>query len=564
MNKNKFSLLCSALIFGFLLLLTNGVWAEEAAGSGDIKLSTTTPKAGSEVSVSGTIEPGQDLYVVFCSEKMFKPEDSPGSKEREKLEKKFGDTAVPPIYYILTTAPQDFSQPKTVKKGQTSGPFAWPPFQWKMEVNKIKKWDQIPEASKTMLGPIADAKQWSFLIFTHEKKFGINTVSKERPVGGGNARMVLYDDPSKDWNKGVSIKLDKATGQFSASFTLGKRIAPDHKLSVYVNGKQAGTMTVQARGFYFKTGGTYMNPAVVFVGSLLIGCMFVIVGAAGGLFTAAFQITVIGTNGMVGVNAANAVKPTNLFLTLCSPIAGVFTYFKEGRLAWPVAMFFVAGILIGAFWIGPTYSAKYLPMKAYKFYLGFVCLILFAKLWHESLASTIEKKKAIKAIVQKFNAEIKKAKEEGRAAELGKVEVKKMTATAIDFTFWGESFKANPIVLFVGGMLIGCLASAFGVGGGFMLVPFMTTIMGYPMYLAVPISLCGTFGTSVGGIARYILNGYQPDWIMAALIAAGAMIGGKIGPKIQKKLPEIFLKRALALILLIVFMKYTKLLPFLR
>jgi len=308
-----------------------------------------------------------------------------------------------------------------------------------------------------------------------------------------------------------------------------------------------------------------MNPLIVLIGAFLIGCMFVIVGAAGGLFTAAFQITIIGTNGMVGVNAANAVKPTNLFLTLCSPITGVWTYFKEGRLAWPVALFFVGGILLGAFWIGPTYSAKYLPMKAYKFYLGFFCLILFIKLWYESTKRSIEKKQAIKAIVKKFDAELKRAKEEGRAAEVGKVVLSKgWNATKINFTFWGEAFKANPIALFFGGIIIGCIASAFGVGGGFMLVPFMTTIMGYPMYLAVPISLCGTFGTSIGGISRYMINGYQPDWIMAALIAAGAIIGGKVGPKIQKKLPEIFLKRALAIILLIVFLKYTGAIPFLR
>jgi uncharacterized membrane protein YfcA len=61
-----------------------------------------------------------------------------------------------------------------------------------------------------------------------------------------------------------------------------------------------------------------------------------------------------------------------------------------------------------------------------------------------------------------------------------------------------------------------------------------------------------------------MINGYQPDWIMAALIAAGAIIGGKVGPKIQKKLPEIFLKRALAIILFIVFLKYTGAIPFLR
>jgi uncharacterized membrane protein YfcA len=57
---------------------------------------------------------------------------------------------------------------------------------------------------------------------------------------------------------------------------------------------------------------------------------------------------------------------------------------------------------------------------------------------------------------------------------------------------------------------------------------------------------------------------YQPDWIMAACIAGGAIAGGMVGPKIQKKLTEIFLKRMLALALIIVFMKYTKLLPFMR
>jgi hypothetical protein len=97
-----------------------------------------------------------------------------------------------------------------------------------------------------------------------------------------------------------------------------------------------------------------------------------------------------------------------------------------------------------------------------------------------------------------------------------------------------------------------------------MFMPFMTSVMGYPMYLAVPIALAGTFATSVGGIAKYALMGYQPDWIMAAAIAAGAIAGGMVGPKIQKHLPEIFLKRMLALALIITFMNYAQLLWFLR
>jgi uncharacterized membrane protein YfcA len=88
--------------------------------------------------------------------------------------------------------------------------------------------------------------------------------------------------------------------------------------------------------------------------------------------------------------------------------------------------------------------------------------------------------------------------------------------------------------------------------------------MGYPMYLAVPIALAGTFATSVGGITKYALMGYSPDWFMAAAIAAGAICGGMVGPKIQKHLPEIFLKRMLAIALIIVFANYTQIIPFLR
>jgi hypothetical protein len=526
----------------------------------DVRISDPEPKAGDMVEISGTIEPGRELYLVLSSDVLFNASDSSGSEERKKLGERFGDTAIPPIYYILTTAPQTLANPQVVSKGQW-----FKPFRWDIEVNKLLAWDKIPPSVKDMLGPVTTDKQWEFVTFTHEDTFGINTISKERPIGGGNARMVMGTDPGKGWNKGVSITLDKTSGVFTASFALGRSIAPETALAVYVNGQKAERMVVKKRGYYFAIGGTYMNPLVVFVGAFLIGVMFVVVGAAGGLFTAAFQITLVGTNGMVGINAANAVKPTNMFLTLCSPITSVWSYFKEGRLAWPVALFFVSGILLGSFWIGPTYSAKYLPMKAYKFYLGFFCLALFIKLWLESTKKSIEKKKAIGAIVKKFDAELKKAKEEGRAAEMGRVLLEKgWRVSRINFSFWGEAFKANPLVLFFGGILIGCVASAFGVGGGFMLVPFMTTIMGYPMYLAVPISLCGAFATSVGGIARYTLNGYQPDWIMAALIAAGAILGGKVGPLLQKKLPEIFLKRALALILFLIFLNYTNAIPFLR
>ncbi len=556
----------SHVILAFMALLLLTFTGTNSWGGVTAKLTKTAYKAGSPITITGQIQPGNDLFVVVCNNKLFRPQDSKGAQERAKLAKLFGDTAIPPIYYLITNVPQDFATPEKAMMGQTKGPFAFPPFKFAVMVNKIKKWNQIPNDVKSMLGPITTPEQWKFLIYAHEKKFGINTISKERPIGGGNARMILsdYNKQPEAWNKGVHITLDKATGKFKVTMTPYKNIAPGTLMAVYVNGQKVSTFKVLKSGFFFKTANTYVNPLIVFFGALLIGILFVVMGAAGGLFTAAFQITVLGTRGPVGINAANTVKPTNLFLTLCSPISGLINYFKDKRFAWPLALFFALGIFIGAFFIGPTFSAKYLPMKAYKFYLGILCLVIGLKLFHESLPSTIEKKKALKAIVQKFNKAVEEAKKTGKAADIGRVEFDKFNLVKFDMRFWGETFVARPMVMFLGGIIMGMIAASFGVGGGFMFMPFMTSIMGYPMYLAVPIALTGTFATSIGGISKYILLGYSPDWLMAACIAGGAICGGMIGPKIQKKLPEIFLKRLLAIALIIVFMKYTKLLWFMR
>ncbi len=549
-----------------ILLVSSGAMALEA------KLAAKTVKAGAPITVEGTIEANQDLYVVVSSDKMFKPADAPGSKEKSRLtngkngKNAFGDTAIPPVYYVVTNVPDKLATVTNADKGQTKGIFAFPPFKYKVKVNKLKKWGEIASDVQGKLGPVNSEMQWKFLTFTHEKKFGINTISKEKPQGGGNARMVLADKSKQNeaWNEGVSLSLDKSTGKFSVTMMPYKNLAPGTVMAVYVNGQKIDTFKVEKSGFFFKTANIYMNPLVVFGGAFIIGVLFVIMGAAGGLFTAAFQITVLGTKGPIGINAGNTIKPTNLFLTLCSPLTGLVTYMKEKRFATPVAIPFVIGIITGAFFIGPPLSAKYLNLAAFKFYLGIICLVIGIKLFTESLPSAIEKKKAMKAIVQKFNAAIKEAKESGKALEMGSIEFEKFNFIKFDMQFWGETFVAKPLMMLIGGIIMGIIASSFGVGGGFMFMPFMTTMVGYPMYLAVPIALSGAFGTSIGGIAKYVTMGYQPDWIMAALIAAGAMCGGVIGPKIQKKLPEIFLKRMLAGALILTCLKYTGLLWFMR
>lgn len=561
----KFSMLMAVVLACTVFASTNALAVEGT-------LSANKITAGTSIGVEGSIDPGQELFVVVCTDKLFSAKDAPGPKEKKRLmegkkgKNIFGDTAIPPSYYVVTSTPDALATAKISPKGQTEGIFSFPPFKYNVKVNKIKKWDDIDAAVKGMLGPINSDKQWEMLTFAHEKKFGMNTIVKEKPSTGGNARMIMndYSAQPEQWNEGVSVSLDKATGKFSVTMSPYKNLYPDTVMAVYVNGKKLDTFSIEKSGFFFKTGNVYMNPLIVFGGAFVIGILFVIMGAAGGLFTAAFQITAIGTNGPIGINAGNTIKPTNLFLTLCSPISGLLSYLKEKRFAYPVAIPFAIGIVIGAFFIGPPLSAKYLNLAAFKFYLGIICLVIGIKLYIESLASSIEKKKAMKAIVDKFNAAVKEAKESGKALELGSIEFDKFNPIKFEMRFWGETFVAKPLLMLLGGVVMGIVASSFGVGGGFMFMPFMTTLVGYPMYLAVPIALAGAFSTSIGGIAKYVMMGYQPDWIMAALIAAGAMCGGVVGPKLQKKMPEILLKRLLAGALILTCLKYTGLIWFMR
>lgn len=554
------------------IVIAGGVFVSSNAMATQATLSADKVKEGEAIGVEGTIDPGQELFVVVSTDKLFSAKDALGPKEKSRLingekgKNAFGHTAIPASFYVVTSSPEKLATPTVSAKGQTSGIFAFPPFKYNVKVNKIKAWDDIDPAVQAMMGPVNSESQWKMLTFTHENEFGMNTIVKEKPSTGGNARMIMtdYTAQPEHWNNGVSLQLDKATGKFSVTLSPYKNLYPGTIMAVYVNGQKINTFSIEKSGYFFKTANVYMNPLVVFLGAFIIGILFVIMGAAGGLFTAAFQITAIGTNGPVGINAGNTIKPTNLFLTLCSPISGLFSYFKEKRFAYPVAIPFALGIVIGAFFIGPPLSAKYLNLAAFKFYLGIICLVIGIKLYIESLPRSIEKKKAMKAIVQKFNAAVKESKKSGKAMQIGSIEFDKFNPIKFEMRFWGETFIAKPMLMLFGGIVMGIIASSFGVGGGFMFMPFMTTMVGYPMYLAVPIALAGAFSTSVGGIAKYVMMGYQPDWIMAALIAAGAMCGGLIGPKLQKKMPEIFLKRLLAGALILTCLDYTGLIWFMR
>jgi hypothetical protein len=299
-----------------------------------------------------------------------------------------------------------------------------------------------------------------------------------------------------------------------------------------------------------------MNPIWIIIGAIAVGAFFSLIGAAGGMLMAAYQVMVVNTMGPVGINAANVLRPSNVALTLFSPLGSFYRYaIKERRVAWPVGLSFGVGILIGSIWLG-KYVTQYLPLSTYKEWLAVLVVIMGIRTLYELTPKVMEKRKSIKAMTKKFNEEVKRAKEEGRAAQMGSIEPIKTGLTNYEFKFWGEPFKINPLLFGIIGLGIGIVARCFGIGGGFLLVPIMTMIGGLPMYVAVPVGLVGTCFSSIGAFIGYLLNGYLPDLWIAIAIIIGGFVGGMIGSRLQALFTEKQLKWILAIVLFFLFFRF--------
>jgi uncharacterized membrane protein YfcA len=559
--------LFSVLLLSLTLILTGNtpVLCSTAA-----TISATEYKAGDMVTIEGTINPGQDLFIAISSQKTFAPKDTKGVHEVKtfkKDEKTIGfteDTSIPALYYMLTTNPEKFG---AITKKKFGGPsfFTQKGKRGLYETTwfKLSKFDVLDAEAKASLATIKTEQEWNFYKYAHESSYGINTIVKESTNVGKVtifARSVLgdYSTSKNYWDKGTSIELDKTTGKFKATFKSFRHTPPDTKFDVYVNGEKAGSYNVKANGFWLKLGGRYMHPIWIIIGAIIVGTYFSMIGAAGGMLMAAFQVMVVQTAGPVGINAANVLRPSNMALTLFSPLGSFYRYaVKERRVAWPVGISFGVGIFIGSIWLG-KYATKYLPMQTYKEWLAILVVIMGIRTLYELTPKVMEKRKNIKAMVKKFNEAVAKAKAAGTAVEMGRIEPVKTGMTDYRFKFWGEEFTINPLLFGLLGVGIGVVSRSFGIGGGFLLVPAMTTLGALPMYVAVPISLIGTCFSSIGSFIGYLLNDYYPDmWLMISIIIGG-FVGGMLGSRAQKLFSEKTLKIVLALTLFFLFFRFFK------
>ena len=85
-----------------------------------------------------------------------------------------------------------------------------------------------------------------------------------------------------------------------------------------------------------------------------------------------------------------------------------------------------------------------------------------------------------------------------------------------------EVYVSIPLI-FILSLVVGILSGMFGVGGGFLMTPFLI-FLGIPPAYAVPNEANNILGTSISGSTTHYLKGTL-DYKMGLMIVAGGIAG---------------------------------------
>ncbi len=106
------------------------------------------------------------------------------------------------------------------------------------------------------------------------------------------------------------------------------------------------------------------------------------------------------------------------------------------------------------------------------------------------------------------------------------------------------------------GLTAGLLSGMFGIGGGTIIVPALMLLVGFSIKMANGTSLAALL-LPVGllGAIEYYRQG-QVNIIAAICLIIGLFIGAYFGAKITIALPELMVKRAFGVLLLVLAIRY--------
>jgi uncharacterized membrane protein YfcA len=273
------------------------------------------------------------------------------------------------------------------------------------------------------------------------------------------------------------------------------------------------------------------NIMLLLMWGALVGLVFSSIGAAGGILASFGLITII------GVTDPNSVKPMAQILALATALVFIPGYFKRKAWVLEIGLMLSAGGVIGAL-VGSTISSRYLSdMSSFKPLFGILAFLVAVqitwKLYHKS--------KTGKPTVARSDAGVDNVF---------------VSWKTISFDYGGKKYQCSFWSPLFAGFIIAVIASIFGVGGGFLLVPYLASMLEIPMFIVPATAALAVLISGVISVTNYIRLGSEIDIPMLFILVIGGVLGAKIGPIINQMMKESWLQASLACIVAVIGTKY--------
>lgn len=320
------------------------------------------------------------------------------------------------------------------------------------------------------------------------------------------------------------------------------------------------------KGFLGIPGAPSPNLILGFFWAIWVGWIFSTVGAFGGIMAGIGHMTIFGlgdyartfknTSPVLNKLITDSIRVSNQWLVGLSAAISTHTYYRMGRLVAPLGIALAIGGVGGSLLI-PWLTAGKIKLSAYMGYFGLCVFIIGGFLFYQTTPRGQSKKQQANAAARAFENSVRE-KKEGKADEAAMgVNVTHISLNRVTFTFFGVEFSFNPVWPIVGGLFIAALASFLGIGGGFLYVPFITSVVGLPMYLVAGTSaLTVLVGMIVSIFGFLVLKGTVVHWGLIGAELMGIFVGSMIGPRTSKYIPDIWLRRLFVVLAIYVGLRY--------
>ena len=245
------------------------------------------------------------------------------------------------------------------------------------------------------------------------------------------------------------------------------------------------------------------------VSAFLLALMATPAGVSGAVLLLPIQLSVLGVPNP-------AVTPTNLLYNVAATPGALVRFGQEGRLFGPLTRLLIAGTLPGVI-AGAVIRVELLSSSRDFSYVA-ACVLLPLGLW-------------LMLGAQRVLPERRSPSRRARGLT------------------WALA------------LLVGTVGGIYGIGGGSLLAPVLL-IAGFSAYEVAPATLASTFLTSIIGVATYQLlqithgGAIAPKWALGVWIGLGGFVGSYLGARLQRRLPELAIRRLLGLIAVLAAARY--------